>query len=75
LIGTKSDRNDLIKVQLKEAKDYAFIHNMEYFETSAENNQNIEEAMNHILEASLENRIQNELIRASIKLGRIQSKA
>ena len=48
---------------------------MEYFETSAENNQNIEEAMNHILEASLENRIQNELIRASIKLGRIQSKA
>ena len=48
-------------MSIQEAEEFAALHQMKYFETSAKKNQNITEAMNHIFEITLEKKIQNEI--------------
>jgi len=48
LLGNKSDRDGDRKVTHHEGEQYAKNYNMEFFETSAKNGQNIEKAFNEI---------------------------
>ena len=54
LVGNKLDLEDRI-VSKSEAQKLADEHGMEYFETSAKNNINIQEVMTHIMDKVYEN--------------------
>lgn len=50
LVGNKIDLEDDRKVSSEEAKSLADQHKMKYFETSAKQNRNIDELMQHLME-------------------------
>jgi GTPase SAR1 family protein len=50
LVGNKIDLEDDRKVTSEEAKALAEQHKMQYFETSAKLNKNIDELMQHLME-------------------------
>lgn len=55
LVGNKVDSVDERIISKSEARQIAEEHGMEYFETSAKNNINITEVMNHIFDKVYEN--------------------
>ena len=50
LVGNKIDLEDDRKVSQEEAKALADMHKMQYFETSAKLNKNIDELMHYLME-------------------------
>jgi len=55
LVGNKLDLEADRVISRSEAQKLAAEHGMEYFETSAKNNINIQELMNHIMDKVYEN--------------------
>ena len=55
LVGNKTDLEDQRCVNKNEAQKIAQEHGMEYFETSARNNENIQEVMFYIMDKVYEN--------------------
>ena len=54
LVGNKTDLNEVRVVEESKARQLARENGMEYFETSALNNSNIQETMKHIMQKSWE---------------------
>ena len=50
LVGNKVDLEDQRQVSYEEAKELADQNKMEYFETSAKLNKNVDEVINHMME-------------------------
>ena len=56
LVGNKLDLEDDRKVSKKEAEELAKQHKMDYFETSAKENINIDEVMQYMIESIYKNK-------------------